>query len=344
MPNPPLRRRTDPDAEEPAQLRALVVDDQQPYRSYLSGLLATFGFIVTSCAEGAEALAALARGPLFHLLIIDCEMPGVTGLGLISAIRTNEDYHDVYAIMLTAREDLETKLAALRRGFDDFITKSAGSAEIEAKISAARRLVARHKRLDEAVRELYGLATRDELTGIFNRRYFFAEAERLLQAGTPINLVFFDLDDFKRVNDTMGHLAGDRILRDIGSLFLRHTRHEDFIARYGGDEFVMLVTAVDHAELQNMADRMASDINSAQWTFGTETFSIGVTTGIACSALLENPTVAQLLSAGDRDLYKNKWIRKNPEEDPKLYQYDERREASVIDMPPLPRRNGKAEG
>lgn len=333
MQNPPLRRRNDPDAGEPAQLRALVVDDQQPYRSYLSGLLGTFGFSVTACADGAQALAALATGPPYHLLIIDCEMPGVSGLGLISAIRANEDYSDVYAIMLTARSDLETKLAALRRGFDDFLTKSEDSAEIEAKISAARRLVARHKRLDEAVRELYGLATRDELTGVFNRRFFFAESERLLQSGTQINLVLFDLDDFKRVNDTLGHLAGDRILRDIGSLFLRHTRHEDFIARYGGDEFVMLVTSVDQAELESMAARMASDITSAQWTFGTETFSIGVTIGIACSALLEKPTVAQLLSAGDRDLYKNKWISKNPESDPKLYQYDEKREANVIELP-----------
>lgn len=333
MQSPPLRRRTDPDAGEPLQLRALVVDDNRQYRSYLSTLLSNFGFLVIACADGAGALAALARGPLYHLLIIDCEMPGVSGLGLITTVRANENYRDVYTIMITARDDLETKLTALRLGFDDFLHKSAGPLEIEAKISAARRLVARHTRLDETVRELYGLATRDELTGLFNRRYFYAEAERLLEEGTPINLVFFDLDDFKRVNDTLGHLAGDRILRDIGSLFLRHTRHEDFIVRYGGDEFVMLVTSVDQSELESMAARMASDIGSAQWTFGTETFSVGVTTGLACSALLKNPTVAQLLSAGDRDLYKNKWMRRNPEGDPGLYQYDETREASIIDLP-----------
>jgi two-component system cell cycle response regulator len=328
----PYRRRTDSDAGESVLLRALVVDDNPPYRSYLSGLLSTFGFTVTTCSDGAEALSTLSAGPFCHLLIVDCEMPGISGLGLISAVRTEASYSDAYALMLTGREDVETKVAALGLGFDDFLSKSAGEPEILAKISAARRLVARQKKLDEAVRELYGLATRDELTGLFNRRFFFSEAERLLEEGRPINLVFFDLDNFKRVNDTFGHLAGDRILRDIGSLFLRHTRHEDFVARYGGDEFVMLVTSIERPELENLVTRMVSDISTAQWTMGTETFGVGVTTGMACSSLLENPSVSQLLSAGDRDLYKNKWIKKNPERDPQLYEYDDRREGRVLDM------------
>jgi diguanylate cyclase (GGDEF)-like protein len=333
MRNAPLRRRTDPEGGDSAPLRALVVDDDQGYRSYLTELLGSFGFTVVAVGDGAEALAVLANESLFHLLLIDAEMPGVSGFGVISAIRTNDVYSDVYAIMVTARDTIETKVAALRLGFDDFLSKSATEVEIGAKINAARRLVARHKLLDDTVRELYGLATRDELTGLFNRRYFFAESERMLAEGTPISLVFFDLDEFKRVNDTLGHLAGDRILRDIGSLFLRHTRHEDFIARYGGDEFVMLVTSMPQPEVEHLAARMAADISSAQWTFGTETFSIGVTTGIAVSSLLEKPTVAQLLSAGDRDLYKNKWLRKHPEKDPDLYRYDERRDARILDMP-----------
>lgn len=318
----------------------MVVDNHLTYRSYLSELLASFGFAVTTCADGSEALSTLTNGPPCHLLMIDCEMPGISGLGLISAVRSEAMYSDVYAMMVTAREDAPTKIAALGLGFDDFLSKSAGEAEMLAKISAARRLVTRQKRLDEAVRELYGLATRDELTGLFNRRFFFAEAERLLDEGRPVNLILFDLDDFKRINDTLGHLAGDRILRDIGSLFLRHTRHEDFVARYGGDEFVMLVMTAEPSELDHLVARMVADITSAQWTLGTETFSISVTTGMACSSLLEKPTVDQLLRVGDRDLYKNKWIKKNPETDPKLYEYDERREGRLLSMP----EEQKAEG
>ena len=329
----PLRRRTDRDFSQGTAIRALVVDDHQPYREYLAGLVSRFGFLVTTAADGAEALTALRDHGPFHLLVVDHEMPRMSGLGLITVVRAHERFGDIYALMLTARDDLETKISALGVGFDDFLSKSAGELEIVAKLSAARRLITRHKRLDDTVRELYGLATRDELTGVFNRRFFFAEADQLLNEDAEVNLVFFDLDDFKRINDTYGHLAGDRILRDIGALFLSRTRTEDLIARYGGDEFVMLVAHLGPADVELLAMRIADEIGSVQWTFGTETFGISVTTGMACSSLLEKPTVAQLLSAGDRDLYKNKWLRKNPHEDPAVYEYDRGREGRVLDMP-----------
>jgi diguanylate cyclase (GGDEF)-like protein len=328
-----LRRRGDTESgETTSPLRALVVEDNDAYRAYVTALLTRAGFAVTESADGAEALGELHGGAAFHLLVADCEMPRVSGLQLISAVRGIEAHGEIYAMMLTGREDVQNKVNALRFGFDDFIAKSADEEEIIAKISAARRVVLRQNRLHETVRELYGLATRDELTGLYNRRFFFIEADRMLAAGDAINLVFFDLDEFKVVNDTLGHLAGDRILRDIGSLFLRRTRDEDLIARYGGDEFVMLVSTLAPDEVEALADRITVEIGASRWTFGTETVSIGVTTGIACSSLLDRPTVAQLLSAGDRDLYKNKWVRKNPHEDPRLYEYDDNREARVIDL------------
>ena len=344
MPEPSLRRRSDQKPGDPTSLRALVVDDHEGYRNYVAGLVERFGFQVRACADGAEALGALYEDPEYHLLIIDCEMPRMSGLALITAVRAQERYRDAYAVMLTAREDLETKISALRLGFDDFMVKSAAEVELSAKLSAARRIVARQQRLDQTVRELYGLATRDELTGLFNRRFFFNEAERMLASGAIVNIVFYDLDQFKHVNDTLGHLAGDRILRDIGSLFLRRTRTEDLIARYGGDEFVMLVGGLAPPEVEVLAHRIAEEISAVRWTFGSETFEVGVTSGIACSTLLQNATVAQLLSAGDRDLYKNKWVRKHPDLDPSLYEYDAGRDAMIVELSPSERKKeSKAE-
>lgn len=328
----PLRRRKDPEAGPATPLRALIVDDHEPYRTYMAALVERFGFDVTVRADGTEALAELGAGPPYHLLIVDLEMPGMSGLALISTVRSQERSSDIYAVMLTGRADVETKIAALRLGFDDFLDKTASEDEISAKISAARRLISRHKQLHDTVRELFGLATRDELTGVFNRRFFFSEAERLLDEGSVVNLVLFDLDDFKRINDTLGHLAGDRILRDIGSIFLRRTRHEDLIARYGGDEFVMLIPKLEPHEVEELTARVSEQISSVQWTFGTETFNIGVTTGMACSSLLDRPTVPQLLSAGDRDLYKNKWMKRHPEEERALYEYDTKRDGRVVDL------------
>ena len=333
MRTPSLRRRNDPETGSPAASRALVVDDHAEYRDYVKSLVSRFGFEVSACADGAEALDLLsAHLEFYDLLIVDYEMPRVSGLEMIKAVRAHEHHRDASAILLTTHDDLETKITALRLGFDDYLAKSSSELEIGAKLSAACRVVSRQRRLDETVRELYGLATRDELTGLFNRRVFFAEADRSLAEGRTVNLIFFDLDEFKPINDTLGHLAGDRILRDIGSLFLKRTRSEDLIARYGGDEFVMLVTTLGPQEVESLAKRISAELSSAQWIFGTETFSVGVTTGIACSSLLNQPTVAQLLSAGDRDLYKNKWLRKHPDQDPARYEYDGSREAHVIDM------------
>lgn len=331
MRTPPLRRRTDQETGDSLPLRALVVDHHDSYREYIAALVTRFGFTVTACADGAEAYAQLSQGHPFDLLVIDREIPRVNDRELITAVRDLDSHGDIYALMLTSRGDVETRIEALNNGFDDFMLKSS-EMEITAKLTAARRMLSHQKRLDETVRELYGLATRDELTGLLNRRFFFAEAERLLAEGTIINLIFFDLDRFKWVNDTYGHLAGDRILRDIGALFLKRTRSEDLIARYGGDEFLMLVTNLPPDEAEALAHRISSEIGAAQWIFGTEVFSVGVTTGLACSSLLQNPIVSQLLSAGDRDLYKNKWLRKNPDQDPSLYEYDTTRDAHVVEM------------
>src|SRR5258708_14782160 len=223
------RRRTDLEGSESSPLRALVVDDVEDDRVYLGVLLRRLGFSVTSAEDGAAAMVHVGA-EAFDLLVIDCEMPRMNGIELIDRVRGSDHCIDSYALMLTGRSDVETKIAALRAGFDDFLVKTMNETEIVAKIGAARRLIVRQRRLDAAVRELHGLATRDELTALFNRRVFSADAERRLAEGEPVGVVFFDLDGFKQVNDAYGHPAGDRILRDAGPLFLLPTPHHALIA------------------------------------------------------------------------------------------------------------------
>jgi diguanylate cyclase (GGDEF)-like protein len=302
----PLRRRTDLDSTALPPLRALIAEDDDNYAAYLGVLLRRFGFEVTVFGNGASALAAAKETP-FDVAVIDCEMPGMNGLELIAALRANQRCADMYALMVTAHTDLETKVTALRLGYDDFITKAnTGDAEMIAKLGAARRLVQRQRRLDIAVRELYGLATRDELTGLFNRRHFQGETERMLAEGEHITLALFDLNAFKIVNDTHGHLAGDQILRDVGALFLRSTRADDLIARYGGDEFVLVATHSTVDEMAALAARLSVEIGRLRWTFEGQPVSVGASAGVTSSTLFEEPTLGQLIASCDRDLYKNK--------------------------------------
>jgi len=304
------RRRSDfDDIEGSAEpLRALIADADENVRHDISSIASRLGFQIEEVSDGATAMATLSHGA-FDLLLFAESMPGLTALEAIDRVRAEESTREVYAIMITARDDSATKIAALSAGYDDFVTTTSTELEIAAKIVAARRLVGRQRMLDRTLHNLYGLATRDELTGLFNRRFFLAEIEHHVARKTPLTLLLFDLDDFKRINDTHGHLAGDQILRDVGALFLRRTRSEDLVARFGGDEFVMIAANEPAAEITAMTSRVVVDIEELRWTFNGEQVAVGVTVGIATNE--DGSSVLQLLDASDRDLYRNKSVRKS---------------------------------
>lgn len=290
----------------------LVTDDDPDYRAWVVSLIRRHGFLVDNVDNGASAIDELARAS-YDIVVVDLEMPRLTGIDVIRHLRADNGVKDTYAIMLTGRDEVEIKLKALDAGFDDFVTKTASEAELVSKLAVARRIATRQRTRDTTARELYGLATRDELTGVFNRRFFAEETRRLLAERETVSVILFDLDDFKGVNDTYGHLAGDRVLRDVGALFQRSTRSVDLIARFGGDEFVMVIADLALAEVEAIAARLSRDVSALQWTAGGEPFSIGATPGVASSPLLEHPSIEQLLTVADRDLYKNKWLRKHPD-------------------------------
>ena len=318
----PERRRSPSAATAP--LRTLVVDDDPNYRTYISLLARRLGYQVDTTPDGRAALDRLILSP-YDIVVIDLEMPRMNGMELIARIRNEPSLRSIYALMLTATEDTHTKLEALNGGFDDFVTKSESELEIVAKLVAARRIAERQRLLHGAIDELYRLATRDDLTTVFNRRFFVSETERLLEHGMPLGIVLFDLNQFKEVNDTYGHLTGDRVLRDVGAVFQRFTRAIDLIARYGGDEFVMTVAESTQEETITIAERMVALISALTWTVAERTFSVSATTGISFSELRPGATLAQLLNVADRDLYKNKWLRNNPDARPELYEYPEQK-------------------
>jgi two-component system, cell cycle response regulator len=302
------RRRHGPPVDG-QPLRVLVVDDDANYLAYLTALTRRVGFAVDTATDGDAALTILATDA-YDAVVVDQQMPRMSGIDLIAHVRANARTRSVYAVMLTAHDDVETKLAALDAGFDDFVSKAASELEVVAKLAAARRVAARQRTMDVAIRELYGLATRDDLTGLFNRRFFIAEVERLLTAGTAISVILFDLDAFKQINDTHGHLAGDHVLRDVGALFQRNTRPEDIVCRFGGDEFVMAIPDLPLRDIERLTERLTLEVEELRWSVADAKFKVGVSTGIGSSRLLTQPTVAQLLNAADRDMYKNKWVRK----------------------------------
>ena len=321
MMTPLSRRRGDGDqTPEPVAVRVLVVDDDDNFRAWLSLLMRRLGFAVETADSGVSALERLTASS-FDLLISDFAMPKMNGIELIQVVRATPQLAHQYAVMLTSHDDLESKISALTLGYDDFLTKSCTEVEVIAKVIAAQRMLARTRVLSAAAHEWQTIATRDELTGVATRRTLVAEAERCLAEAREIGIAVLDLDDFKPINDNFGHLTGDRILRDVGALFLKRTRADDLIARWGGDEFVLLVRDLPIDDVAGAADRLVHEVESMQWTTGDVMFRVGVSGGVAHSSLLDSPTLEQLLGVADRDLYAKKWLKKHPGERPELYEY-----------------------
>jgi two-component system cell cycle response regulator len=291
----------------------LIVEDDENFRVWLASIVRKLGLFAATAADGVEALVELRAGG-FDLLIADFEMPRKDGLQLIADVRSEPEIRDVYALMLTAHDQLSVKVTALTLGYDDFLAKGCTEVEVTAKVAAARRILARQRVLDADAREWRDIANHDELTRVATRRFFFEQAGRHLAAGETIAFVLFDIDDFKMINDRFGHLMGDLVLKDIGALFLGHTRSDDVIARYGGDEFVLLALNQTVEETAAVAERLAAELSQLQWRAGESALKIGVTIGIACSALLPHANVEQLLAAADHDLYAKKSRKKHPPE------------------------------
>lgn len=285
--------------------RALAVDDDPTYLRLISKLLKDAGFEAEVCADGAAAIERLRRDE-FDLVIIDLKMPNLDGFETLDGIRERRD--EIYAILVTGTDEIETRMAAFTRGFDDFISKATSAEEMLAKLKAARRILSMQRKLKDENSQLMQLAMTDQLTGLANRFYFFSRARQLTATDMDLHVVLLDLDHFKLVNDRYGHLVGDRILSDIGVALRGETRTGDVIARFGGDEFVMLVTEADSVEAETLAKRLCDIVGELTWQVSGDEVHVGCSYGVSSTRGREK-TLPQLLLECDAQLMQRKRSR-----------------------------------
>lgn len=298
------RRRSEQEREK---VHILAVDDDRFYLNYLQLVLSRAGFEVSVAHNGPEAIERIRAEKNIDLLLVDLSMPQMDGIETVQRIHEGQYVPGLYTILLTAQDRTETKLRALDSGLDDFLTKASPEPEIVAKLRSAARRLEMERRLHLQNEELQNLALTDELTGIANRRALFREGEQILAAGRTLSAVLFDLDLFKQVNDTYGHVAGDRILADVAAALREHTRYGDIIARYGGDEFVMLLPDTEMDEARQIAERLMARIRQLRWTMNDSVVTIGASWGVAM-ALSARESMMTLLARCDTQLYRRKRV------------------------------------
>lgn len=270
--------------ERPGAARILIVDDHEDNVELLRARLESQGFICTSARDGEEALARVAESPP-DLMLLDLMMPRMDGFEVARRIKTDPSLPFIPIIVQTALDDVEHKVEGLAAGADDYITKPINFAELEARVRSMLRIKRLQQALEVANAELTRLATRDALTGVYNRghieerlREMFEHADRLHE---PLSCVMIDVDYFKSVNDTYGHQTGDEVLREVARVILGVAREVDRVGRYGGEEFMVLLPGTVLDAAVTFAERARQQVEQHPFRTGGETLRCTVSCGVA---------------------------------------------------------------
>ena len=283
--------------------RILVADDEPISRQVLTSMLEKLGYEVEAVHDGLAAWQRLQQPDAPRLVILDWIMPGLEGIEVCRRVRAwrQDDYSYVYMILLTSRSGMQEVVSAYEAGVDDYMVKPFELQDLRFRLRAGERVL-------DLQEKLHLLATRDELTGLFNRRMMLdvlrSEVARARRVGEPFCLGMLDLDHFKQVNDTYGHLAGDAILREAALRMQDSVRCYDTLGRWGGEEFLIVMSAADLAAGRVILERIRSSLTDRRVVVaGVE---IAVTASIGGAAFRPGDTIDQLIRAADEALYRAK--------------------------------------
>jgi len=292
----------------------LIADDEPISRRMLQASLVRWGYEVEVARNGEEALEALFRDAAPRLAVLDWMMPGLDGLEVCRRVRARPGAPYSYLLLLTSKEGSSDLVEGLEAGADDYIRKPFDAEELKARLRTGERILALQAQLLSAQEALRIQATRDGLTGLFNRRAFLERlAEELARAkrnGSKLSLLLLDVDHFKRVNDRLGHQAGDDVLRALGSRLSAVLRKYDTLARYGGEELIAALPGCGPATALVVAERMRSAVASVPIETGAGPVELTVSIGSATCAAGE-PDADALIARADAALYRAKNAGRN---------------------------------
>jgi diguanylate cyclase (GGDEF)-like protein len=292
-------------------MQALVVDDSAVYRKLIGDHLRSWGFGVTLAESGSEAWRILEQPNAPKLVLLDWVLPDLDGIELCQRIRqagSSSPY--IYIILLTSKEGRQNMLQAMQAGADDYLAKPFDELELKARLLVGKRILDLQEQLVSARESMRHAATHDSLTGLTNRGEILAMLERELERARrerkPVAVILCDVDHFKNVNDTLGHLFGDEALREIGRRLRAQLRVYDGVGRYGGEEFLMVLPSCDLPNALLRANELREIIANTPVVCSGEERLITMSMGVAVSACEGKNEVEMLLNQADAGLYKAK--------------------------------------
>lgn len=271
--------------------RILIVDDNAQTRKMLRRHLKKFDYGVSEAENGERALEEI-KDNLPDVVLLDIMMPDMSGFEVCERLRQTSQSDLTYIIMVTGVTTEEHKIQGLDLGADDYVTKPFHVPELLARVRVGLRTVQKKRE-----------AVIDQLTKLYNKHFFemtlTQEISRAQRYQQHLSLVIGDLDHFKEVNDTYGHLTGDKVLRELGKIIRHYCRQSDIPVRWGGEEFAILLPETDLAGGEALAERIHQTIGTYQFEgvpHITASFGVATLTSDA----------QDLLSRADAALYEAK--------------------------------------
>jgi two-component system, cell cycle response regulator len=244
-------------------MRILIADDSIVSRHMLDATLRKLGYEVITACNGAEAWDVLQSHNPPHIAILDWVMPGLSGPEVCKRVRDHSRDSErtyTYLLLLTSKSQKEDLIEGMESGADDYLIKPFDPHELRVRLRSGSRIIELQRQLVAAREALREQATKDFLTRLWNRSSILdilqRELTRAARESRNLGLVLADLDSFKAVNDTYGHLAGDAVLREFSRRMLHCMRSYDAIGRYGGEEFLIVLPGCDEHCTATQAERM----------------------------------------------------------------------------------------
>ncbi|HEC73640.1 MAG TPA: diguanylate cyclase [Methylophaga aminisulfidivorans] len=295
-------------------MNVLIADDDPTIRLTLSSLLSSTGCDLMEAANGEDALAIIDSENSPELILLDWNMPGLSGVEVTRRLRAGSQENRPYIIIVSSYHEPLQIIEALDAGADDFITKPIDGRFLKAKYNVAERILTAQNKLNQANKVLERLAYFDELTGVMNRRAGMVsveiELERCLRSRDVLAVAMLDIDFFKRVNDSLGHIAGDEVLHEFATKIHAELRPYDVICRYGGEEFFIAASMKHEAECERLFERLRLAIENMVFNNYPE-LKITTSIGVFIDKPVEQEDVKSLVEKADKALYKAKESGRN---------------------------------
>jgi two-component system, cell cycle response regulator len=296
-------------------MRVLVADDEIVSRRLLESSLTRWGYEVLVAADGLEALRIFQAENAPKLAVLDWMMPGLDGVELCRAIRSRKDDSYTYVLLLTAKQTKDEVIEGLEAGADDYITKPFEPQELRVRLRTGKRILYLLDQITTAQESMRQLASHDPLTKLWNRSAIVeqldTEINRCNREQSSVGVVLIDLDHFKLINDTYGHLAGDRVLREASETMNGMIRPYDAVGRYGGEEFLMVLPGCDQINAVSHAERIRQALASI--VVGTQSGDIHFSASFGVTVVdADTPADVQMaINAADSALYAAKRAGRN---------------------------------